>query len=85
MRIRQRWGSERFRRKPSERRETGQTAALPPCETGHCKEDHRMGRNFLAHRESDSITAVLAAGHNFRRVALFLRLVMQAFLVEPAS
>ena len=47
-----------------------------------------MDRNFLAHREGDAINAVLAAaGYNFRRLlawlALLLRLVMQAFLVEP--
>ena len=33
---------------------------------GHGKEDHRMGRNFLAHRDGDAINAVLAAaGYNF--------------------
>ncbi len=62
-------------------------AAIEPL-IGHTKEDHRMDRNFLAHREGDAINAVLAAaGCNFRRLlawlALLLRLVMQAFLVEP--
>ena len=66
------------------KRQRKRRAAIEPV-----KEDHRMGRNFLDHREGDAINAVLAAaGYNFRRLlawlALLLRLVMQAFLVEPA-
>ena len=69
------------------KRQLKRRAAIEPL-IGHTKEDHRMGRNFLAHREGDAINAVLAAaGYNFRRLlawlALLLRLVMQAFLVEP--
>jgi IS5 family transposase len=69
------------------RRQFRRRAAIEPV-IGHCKEDHRMDRNFLAHREGDAINAVLAAaGYNFRRLlawlALLLRLVMRAFLVEP--
>jgi IS5 family transposase len=38
------------------------------------KQDHRMGRNFLAHAKGDAINAVLpAAGYNFRRVLAGLR------------
>ena len=28
---------------------------------GHLKDDHRMGRNYLAHSSGDAINAVLAA------------------------
>ena len=70
------------------KRQLKRRAAIEPV-IGHAKADHRMGQNFLAHREGDAINAVLAAaGYNFRRLlawlALLLRLVMQAFLVEPA-
>jgi transposase, IS5 family len=57
---------------------------------GHTKDDHRMDRNFLAHRDGDAANAVLAtAGYNFRRllgwIRIFLRLLLQAFQHEPAS
>jgi IS5 family transposase len=33
------------------------------------KAEHRMGRNYLAHRHGDAANAVLAAaGYNFRRL-----------------
>ncbi|MCK1491036.1 hypothetical protein IVB14_11575 [Bradyrhizobium sp. 180] len=36
---------------------------------GHLKSEHRMGRNYLWHREGDASNAVLAAvGYNFRRL-----------------
>ena len=39
-------------------------AAIEPV-IGHCKSDHRMGRNFLAHASGDAANAVLAAaGYN---------------------
>jgi len=51
-------------------------AAAEPV-IGHVKEDHRMGRNFLAHAAGDAINAVLAAaGYNFRRVLTWLRLLL---------
>ena len=70
------------------RRQLKRRAAIEPV-IGHTKDDHRMDRNFLAHRDGDAINAVLAAaGYNFRRLlawlALLLRLLMQAFLLEPA-
>jgi IS5 family transposase len=69
------------------RRQFKRRAAIEPV-IGHCKKDHRMDRNFLAHREGDAINAVLAAaGYNFRRLlawlALVLRLLLKAFLPEP--
>jgi len=48
------------------RRQLKRRAAIEPV-IGHCKQDHRMGRNFLAHRDGDASNAVLAAaGYNFR-------------------
>jgi hypothetical protein len=52
------------------RREMRRRDAIEPV-IGHLKEDHRMGRNYLAGRDGDRINAVLAAaGYNF---SLFLR------------
>ena len=40
---------------------------------GHLKEDHRMGRNYLAGRAGDAANAVLAAvGYNFRLLLVWL-------------
>jgi IS5 family transposase len=59
-------------------------AAAEPV-IGHMKEDHRMGRNFLAHASGDAINAVLAAaGYNFRRVLAWLRLLL-AWIVYTMS
>jgi IS5 family transposase len=55
-------------------------AAIEPV-IGHSKEDHRMGRNFLAHRSGDAINAVLAAaGYNFRRLMQWLRPLLRMIL-----
>jgi transposase, IS5 family len=49
---------------------------------GHLKEDHRMGRNFLAHASGDAANAVLAAvGYNFRRIIAWLRLLLLRCLI----
>jgi IS5 family transposase len=49
---------------------------------GHLKEDHRMGRNFLAHAAGDAINAILAAaGYNFRRVLAWLKLLCAWFIL----
>jgi IS5 family transposase len=51
-------------------------AAVEPV-IGHMKQDHRMGRNHLAHATGDAINAVLAAaGYNFRRILAWIRLVL---------
>jgi IS5 family transposase len=48
---------------------------------GHLKADHRMGRNYLAHRAGDAINAVLAAaGYNFRLLIRWLRFLLLAIL-----
>lgn len=40
-----------------------------------------MGRNHLAHMTGDAAKAVLAAaGHNFRRLLAWLRLLLRAWL-----
>jgi transposase, IS5 family len=50
-------------------------AAVEPV-IGHMKQDHRLGRNRLAHAAGDAINAVLAAaGYNFRRILAWLRLL----------
>ena len=43
---------------------------------GHLKNEHRMGRNHLAHTAGDTINAVLAAvGYNFRLLLRWLALL----------
>jgi IS5 family transposase len=62
------------------KRQLKRRAAVEPV-IGHCKDDHRMGRNFLAHRQGDAINAVLAAaGYNFRRLLIWLELVLRLIL-----
>lgn len=57
---------------PEIRRLFRRRAAVEPC-IGHAKAEHRMGRNYLAHREGDAANAVLsAAGYNFRRLLRWL-------------
>ena len=47
-------------------------AAIEPV-IGHGKDEHRIGRNYLAHAEDDAINVVLAAaGYNFRRLIKWL-------------
>jgi IS5 family transposase len=56
-------------------------AAVEPV-IGHLKDDHRMGRNYLAHSTGDAINAVLAAaGYNFRRLIAWLRLLLLRILL----
>jgi IS5 family transposase len=65
---------------PQIKREMRRRAAVEPV-IGHLKEDHRMDRNYLAHRQGDFNNAVLAAaGYNFRRLIRWLRLILRFFL-----
>jgi len=62
-------------------------SAIEPV-IGHLKEDHRMDRNYLAHRQGDAANAILAAaGYNFRRLLrwlkFLLRLVIHALSPRP--
>jgi len=67
------------------KRQFKRRAAVEPV-IGHAKQDHRMGRNFLAHREGDAINAVLAAaGYNFRRLIQWLRLLLRFILQAIAK
>ena len=48
---------------------------------GHLKAEHRMGRNYLAHRAGDAVNAVLAAaGYNFHLLLRWLELLLSKFL-----
>lgn len=61
---------------PAIKREMKRRSAVEPV-IGHLKEDHRMGRNYLAHCAGDAANAVLAAaGYNFRRLIRWLRLLL---------
>ena len=58
---------------------------------GHIRNEHRKGRNYLAHVQGDAINAILAAaGYNFRLLLNwlrdFLRFCWPVFLAgEPAQ
>jgi IS5 family transposase len=61
---------------PQIKRDMKRRAAVEPV-IGHLKEDHRMGRNYLAHSTGDAINTVLAAvGYNFRLLLRWLRLLL---------
>ena len=59
------------------KREMRRRAAVEPV-IGHIKNEHRMGRNYLAHQQGDAINAILAAaGYNFRLLLTWLRLFLR--------
>ena len=65
---------------PQIKREMRRRSAIEPV-IGHLKEQHRMGRNYLAHRHGDFNNAVLAAaGYNFRRLIRWLRILLRLIL-----
>jgi len=77
---------------PRIKREMRRRSAVEPV-IGHLKAEHRMGRNYLAHRAGDAANAVLAAaGYNFRLLLRWLRLLLcqillqfrQAYRLRPA-
>ena len=72
---------------PQIKREMRRRSAIEPV-IGHMKEEHRMGRNYLAYREGDANNAILAAaGYNFRRLLrwlkFLLRLIIHALIGQP--
>jgi transposase, IS5 family len=73
---------------PKIKRELRRRSAIEPV-IGHLKSEHRMGRNYLWHREGDATNAVLAAvGYNFRRLIRWLSLLLRqilAALFPPTS
>jgi len=71
---------QRRRVTPQIKREMRRRAAVEPV-IGHLNEDHRMDRNYLAHRQGDFNNAVLAAaGYNFRRLIRWLMILLRFFL-----
>ena len=67
---------------PKIKRELRRRSAVEPV-IGHLKSEHRMGRNYLWHREGDATNAVLAAaGYNFRRLVRWLRLLLRQILAS---
>src|SRR5512140_2293253 len=62
------------------KREMKRRSAVEPV-IGHLKAEHRMERNYLAHRSGDAINAVLsAAGYNFRLLIRWLRFLLRLIL-----
>jgi IS5 family transposase len=67
---------------PKIKRELRRRSAVEPV-IGHLKSEHRMGRNYLWHREGDAANAVLAAaGYNFRRLIRWLSLLLCQILAR---
>ena len=67
---------------PQIKRELRRRSAVEPV-IGHLKSEHRMGRNYLWHRQGDAINAVLAAvGYNFRRLIRWLSLLLFEILAR---
>jgi IS5 family transposase len=70
---------------PQIKREMKRRAAVEPV-IGHLKDDHRMGRNHLAHSSGDAVNAVLAAvGYNFRLLLRWLRLLLLKIMIAFAA
>lgn len=72
---------------PAIKRQMRRRSAVEPV-IGHIKNEHRMGRNYLAHTQGDAINAILAAaGYNFslllRWLKAFLWLLIAALLNRP--
>jgi len=60
------------------KREMRRRSAIEPV-IGHLKSEHRMERNYLAHRAGDAANAVLAAaGYNFSLLLKWLKLLLYA-------
>ena len=78
---------------PAIKRQMRRRSAIEPT-IGHIKAEHRMSRNYLAHRQGDAVNAILAAaGYNvslllkwFREIlaCLFAVLIDQSFKSTPA-
>jgi IS5 family transposase len=67
---------------PKIKRELRRRSAIEPV-IGHLKSEHRMGRNYLWHRQGDAANAILAAaGYNFRRLIRWLELLLRQFLAQ---
>ena len=70
---------------PAIKKQMKRRAAIEPV-IGHVKNEHRMGRNHLAHTQGDRINAVLAAaGYNFRLLLNWLRDLLCLLLVAIST
>ncbi len=70
---------------PAIKRAFRRRSAVEPV-IGHLKNEHRMGRNHLAHSTGDAINAVLAAvGYNFRLLLRWLALLCAFIWILLAS
>jgi IS5 family transposase len=70
---------------PQIKRELRRRSAVEPV-IGHLKSEHRMGRNYLWHRQGDTINAVLAAaGYNFRRLIRWLALLLRQLFLQLSA
>jgi IS5 family transposase len=72
---------------PAIKRQMRRRSAVEPV-IGHIKNEHRMGRNYLAGEQGDAINAILAAaGYNFslllKWLKAFLRQMIAALLFPP--
>jgi IS5 family transposase len=66
---------------PAIKREMRRRSAVEPV-IGHLKDEHRLGRNYLAHRNGDLNNAILAAaGYNFRRLIKWLGILLCLILL----
>jgi len=62
---------------PQIQREMRRRSAIEPV-IGHLKHEHRMDRNYLAHRHGDANNAILAAvGYNFSLLIRWLRFLLR--------
>jgi transposase, IS5 family len=67
---------------PQIKQQMRRRSAVEPV-IGHLKSEHRMGRNYLWHRQGDAANAVLAAaGYNFRRLIRWLNLLLCQILAQ---
>ena len=58
---------------PAIKRQMRRRSAIEPV-IGHIKAEHRMNRNYLAHRQGDAVNAILAAaGYNFSLLLKWFR------------
>ena len=58
---------------PAIKRQMRRRSAIEPV-IGHIKAEHRMNRNYLAHRQGDAVNAILAAaGYNFSLLLRWFR------------
>jgi IS5 family transposase len=65
---------------PAIKREMKRRAAVEPV-IGHIKNEHRMGRNYLAGNQGDAINAILAAArYNFRLLLTWLKTILRLWL-----